>query len=118
MLAWISNTIPRPRAKRAVAIGLVNACGNIGSIPGAYIWPAAYGPYYRKSFGASLSILGFAVFVALVLRTYLKYLNGKLDKEGGIGFEVKQSVIVHTAQLEHETVEIITEKARGFRYLY
>lgn len=31
MLAWISNTITRSRAKRAAAIGIVNAMGNIGS---------------------------------------------------------------------------------------
>lgn len=31
MLAWISNTIPRSRAKRAAAIGIVNAMGNVGS---------------------------------------------------------------------------------------
>lgn len=37
VLAWISNTLPRPPAKRAVAIGLINAMGNIGSIPVTYI---------------------------------------------------------------------------------
>ncbi|KAL4933996.1 MFS transporter [Aspergillus undulatus] len=58
MLAWISSTIPRPPAKRAAAIGIVNAMGNIGSIPGSYIFPAKFGPYYVKSFGAELAILG------------------------------------------------------------
>lgn len=42
MLAWISNTIPRPAAKKAAAIAMVNAMGNIGSIPGSYIWRAEY----------------------------------------------------------------------------
>jgi hypothetical protein len=46
MLAWISNTIPRPAAKKAAAIAMVNAMGNIGSIPGSYIWRAEY---HRKS---------------------------------------------------------------------
>ncbi|TVY35026.1 MFS transporter, partial [Lachnellula occidentalis] len=118
MLAWISNTIPRPRAKRAAAIGLVNACGNIGSIPGAYIWPEVYGPYYRISFGASLAILGFAVCAAFTLRTYLKYLNGKLDKDQSVAFEVNQTALVHAARLENATEEQINEKIRGFRYLY
>lgn len=42
MLAWISTTIPRPAAKKAAAIAIVNAMGNIGSIPGSYIWRAEY----------------------------------------------------------------------------
>lgn len=118
MLAWISNTIPRPRAKRAAAIGIVNACGNIGSIPGAYIWPAAYGPYYRKSFGASLAILGFAVCSAFTLRTYLKYLNGKLDREAGVAFNVNEAIVDNSANLEHETTDQIKQRTHGFRYLY
>ncbi|KAF5007386.1 hypothetical protein FDECE_6272 [Fusarium decemcellulare] len=81
MLAWISNTIPRPAAKKAAAIALVNAMGNVGSIPGSYIWPAKFGPLYIRSFGAEIGILGLACCSAFMLRTYLKRLNGKLDAE-------------------------------------
>ena len=28
ILAWVSSTFPRPRAKRAVALAVVNAAGN------------------------------------------------------------------------------------------
>ncbi|KAL1872319.1 hypothetical protein VTK73DRAFT_1550 [Phialemonium thermophilum] len=83
MLAWVSNTIPGPAAKKAAAIAMVNAMGNIGSIPGSYIWPAKYGPLYVKSFGAEIAILGFASVCAFVLRTYLRHLNKKLDAEEG-----------------------------------
>ncbi|KAL4875791.1 major facilitator superfamily domain-containing protein [Aspergillus karnatakaensis] len=81
MLAWISSTIPRPPAKRAAAIGIINAMGNIGSIPGSYIFPAKFGPYYVKSFGAELAILAFGCVCAFTLRTYLRYLNKKLEQE-------------------------------------
>ncbi|EEB99807.1 hypothetical protein MPER_00417, partial [Moniliophthora perniciosa FA553] len=30
-LVWVSNILPRPPAKRAAAIGIVNGCGNIGN---------------------------------------------------------------------------------------
>lgn len=84
ILAWISNTIPGPPAKRAAAIGLINACGNIGSIPGSYIYPAEYGPYYVQSFGAELAILVFASCCAFVLRTHLKSLNKKIGEEQNV----------------------------------
>ena len=31
-LVWVSNAIPRPPAKRSVAIGLVNGFGNLGNL--------------------------------------------------------------------------------------
>ena len=31
-LVWVSNAVPRPPAKRAVAIGIVNGFGNIGNL--------------------------------------------------------------------------------------
>lgn len=34
-LAWVSNSIPRPPAKRAVAIALVNSCCQLGNIAGS-----------------------------------------------------------------------------------
>ncbi|KAL4910734.1 hypothetical protein BDW74DRAFT_164556 [Aspergillus multicolor] len=85
MLAWISSTIPRPPAKRAAAIGIINAMGNVGSIPGSYIFPSKYGPLYVQSFGAELAVLGMGCICALTLRTYLTYLNKKMDEESERG---------------------------------
>ncbi|ETN40837.1 uncharacterized protein HMPREF1541_05117 [Cyphellophora europaea CBS 101466] len=111
ILAWISNTIPQPAAKKAAAIAIVNSMGNIGSIPGSYIWPRSYGPLYVKSFGAEIAILGFACCMALVLRFYLKRENQKLDREEGrvgIGADGKA--------VEVEAAAGTGQK--GFRYLY
>lgn len=112
MLAWISNTIPRPAAKKAAAIAMVNAMGNIGSIPGSYIWPANYGPLYVKSFGAEIAILGFAGVCGLALRFYLIAQNKKLDREEGsqmaLGAEEGKSGNDGEAPVE----------SKGFRYLY
>lgn len=109
MLAWISNTIPRPAAKKAAAIAIVNAMGNIGSIPGSYIWPAKYGPLYVKSFGAQIAILGFACVCALALRFYLAAQNRKLDREEGF------SVV---GGEDGEKKGGAPRVGRGFRYLY
>ncbi|KAJ5652992.1 hypothetical protein N7507_010418 [Penicillium longicatenatum] len=104
MLGWISSTVPRPPAKRAAAIAIINAMGNIGSIPGSYIFPSNYGPYYVQSFGAELAILAFACVCAFALRTYLRHLNKKLDQE----------------ECERFSQDGITENqhVKSFRYLY
>ncbi|KAJ5642855.1 uncharacterized protein N7484_005362 [Penicillium longicatenatum] len=104
MLGWISSTIPRSPAKRAAAIAIINAMGNIGSIPGSYIFPSNYGPYYVKSFGAELAILAFACLCALALRMYLARLNSKLDQE-------EREHVSHIDSVEYQHV-------KSFRYIY
>ncbi|KAF4912763.1 MFS transporter prlL [Colletotrichum viniferum] len=111
ILAWISNTIPRPAAKKAAAIAMVNAMGNIGSIPGSYIWPAKYGPYYVESFGAEIALLGFAAIAALGLRFYLRAQNKKLDRE-----EAMQDSVEAGAK-DSVGYDDMTE-VKSFRYLY
>ncbi|KAI8277665.1 hypothetical protein K4K59_009431 [Colletotrichum sp. SAR11_240] len=111
ILAWISNTIPRPAAKKAAAIAVVNAMGNIGSIPGSYIWPAKYGPYYVESFGAEIALLGFAAIAALGLRFYLCAQNKKLDREEAMQDSVEagaKDVVGYDGMTE----------VKSFRYLY
>lgn len=103
ILAWISNLIPRPRAKRAAAIGLINAMGNVGSIPGAYIWADKYGPYYQDPFGAMVAILGTGCILALCLRQYLAHLNKKLDSQG---------------VASESGMDVVAESGVKFRYLY
>ncbi|KAL2203301.1 major facilitator superfamily transporter [Sarocladium strictum] len=116
MLAWISNTIPRPAAKKAAAIAMVNAMGNIGSIPGSYIWRAEYHPYYVIPFGAEIAILGLAVCSAFTLRMYLRRENKKLiaseqaeDRPVDVYGEV-----VDVNRVPDSSVKMV----KGFRYLY
>ena len=35
LLVWTSNAIPRPPAKRAAALGIVNGFGNLGNLCGS-----------------------------------------------------------------------------------
>lgn len=113
MLAWISNTIPRPAAKKAAAIALVNAMGNVGSIPGSYIWPAEFGPLYINSFGAEIGILGLACCSAFALRTYLKKQNKKLEAD-----EATTPSAVIAGEPAEKAQEDTTRAQKGFRYLY
>jgi hypothetical protein len=117
MLAWVSNTIPGPAAKKAAAIAMVNAMGNIGSIPGSYIWPAKYGPLYVKSFGAEIAILGTACVFAFVLSMYLRYLNKKLDREEGVAI-VPLEGTAKSESVEESASADLGGGPKGFRYLY
>ena len=47
-LAWISNCLPRPPAKRAAALALINAISNSSSIYASYMYGADAGePEYH-----------------------------------------------------------------------
>ena len=45
-LAWISNTLPRPPAKRAAALAAINAVSNTSSIYASYLYPDSAAPRY------------------------------------------------------------------------
>jgi MFS family permease len=45
-LGWISNTLPRPPAKRAAALAFINAVSNASSIYASYMYPSSAGPRY------------------------------------------------------------------------
>lgn len=48
-LGWISNTLPRPPAKRAAALAAINAISNCSSIYASYMFPKSAGPRYGMS---------------------------------------------------------------------
>lgn len=48
-LGWISNTLPRPPAKRAAALAAINAISNCSSIYASYMYPDSAGPRYGTS---------------------------------------------------------------------
>lgn len=49
-LGWISNTLPRPPAKRAAALAAINAVSNMSSIYSSYMYNQQAGPRYGRSF--------------------------------------------------------------------
>ncbi|KAF2162121.1 hypothetical protein M409DRAFT_69333 [Zasmidium cellare ATCC 36951] len=78
VLAWISNTIPRPPAKRAAALAAINAVSNASSIYASYMYGGA--PRYIVAFSVNCATLFLAIVMAAVLRILLVRLNKKLDR--------------------------------------
>ncbi|KAH8879998.1 MFS general substrate transporter [Thozetella sp. PMI_491] len=79
-LAWISNTIPRPPAKRAAALAFINAVSNCSSIYASYLYPTNWGPQYTYAFVVNCITSFIAIVTATVLRFILVRLNKKLDQ--------------------------------------
>lgn len=79
-LAWISNTLARPPAKRATAIALINAVSNASSIYASYMYPSSAGPRYILAMSVNSGMVFMAICAALLLRIMLMRLNKKLDR--------------------------------------
>ncbi|KAM3076383.1 hypothetical protein ACMFMG_007203 [Clarireedia jacksonii] len=79
-LAWISNTLPRPPAKRATALAFINAASNSSSIYASYMYPKSAGPRYIVAMSVNCAMTFMAICAALILRIMLVRLNKKLDR--------------------------------------
>ncbi|KIP07690.1 hypothetical protein PHLGIDRAFT_70570 [Phlebiopsis gigantea 11061_1 CR5-6] len=81
LFAWVSNTFPRPPAKRAVAVALVNAFSQLGNVAGSYVWPSTWGSSYTNSYAICISTGGFSILILAVMKVHLESVNRKMDKE-------------------------------------
>ncbi|KIY63734.1 MFS general substrate transporter [Cylindrobasidium torrendii FP15055 ss-10] len=118
-LVWVSNTVARPPAKRAAAIGLVNGIGNLGNLIGSYTWKSDWSPGYHPSMGISMGALVISSILSLGIRENLRRANKRMDAD-----EKEQIAVVdkerveEAARLEGITFEEAVERRKGFRYLY
>jgi hypothetical protein len=81
-LAWISNSIPRPPAKRAAALAAINAVSNMSSIYASYMYPQQKGvthPNLVIPLAVDSATAVLAIIMATILRLVLARLNKKLD---------------------------------------
>ncbi len=96
--AWLSNSFPRPAAKRAVVLALTNALSQLGNIAGSYarlslnscrfahnyyryIWPKdKFGPTYRNSYAICIATSGLSIIMCFMFRQELQRQNKKLQE--------------------------------------
>jgi len=81
LYAWISSSIPRPPSKRAVALAFTNCFSQLGNVAGSYVWPSAWGPTYRNSYGICISTQVLAIVMCWIFRRHLQRLNEQLEQE-------------------------------------
>ena len=94
IIPWVSNSIPRPPAKRAIALAFVSCFSQLGNIAGSYVFPSAWGPTYRKSYAICIATQATAIAMFYMFRLHLRLLNERLER----------------VELERG------QKAKGFRY--
>ncbi|RCK66205.1 hypothetical protein Cantr_01934 [Candida viswanathii] len=80
ILTWISNCCPRPPAKRAAAIALVNCLSNSTSIWNAYLYPASDAPRYLVAFCCNCGFIVASIAFAVGLRIRLMVLNKRIER--------------------------------------
>lgn len=124
-LAWISNTLPRPPAKRAAALAAINAVSNTSSIYASYMYVKTAGPRYgrfdRKALSGKDVLTGHVevamavncvtAFIAICCATVLRFILVRLNKRLDRGETIEGAVA------EHEGVPGEAAK-KGFRFLY
>ncbi|CAK9780471.1 MFS general substrate transporter [Cutaneotrichosporon oleaginosum] len=72
LLVWASNEVSHPREKRAIVQAAMNVAGNLASIYGAFLWPAADAPRYFTGWGCTLAFVFTMSVVAFTSRMLFK----------------------------------------------
>jgi hypothetical protein len=82
--AWVSSSIPRPRAKRAASLAIINLMsGGATHFYTSYLFPDGDKPRYYMG-GSALTVAVFlCATTAIAIRFYLARLNQKIDQSGG-----------------------------------
>jgi hypothetical protein len=110
--SWISSSFPRPPAKRAVAIALLNAFSQLGNVAGSYVWNLSDNGY-RKSYGIVLANFGITIFGVFAFRWILQNANKKIAAR-----EEAEDAGAHVEVVSHMDDPDGTKMVpKGFRYL-
>lgn len=111
--SWISSSFPRPPAKRAVAIAIINAFSQLGNVAGSYVWDLTENGY-RKSYGIVTAMFGVTIVGCLSFKFMLEGLNKKLaEAEVADVATTAQNAAVPGERDADETLKM----QKGFRYL-
>ncbi|ORY28124.1 putative tartrate transporter [Naematelia encephala] len=116
--SWISSSFPRPPAKRAVALAMINAFSQLGNIAGSYVWGLTDNGY-RKSYGIVTAMFGITMVGCWLFRRILINLNKELDA-GAKAWESHKDVERKTQLVQHleaDNGEHAMNIKQGFRYL-
>ena len=93
--SWISSSFPRPPAKRAVAIAMINAFSQLGNVAGSYVWDLEDNGF-RGSYGIVTAMFGLTIIGSYFFRHILKGLNKKIEA-GESAWETHGDVVGRTA---------------------
>ncbi|WYZ43088.1 hypothetical protein EsH8_VI_000787 [Colletotrichum jinshuiense] len=114
--SWISSSFPRPPAKRAVAIAMINAFSQLGNVAGSYVWNLKENGF-RKSYGIVTAMFGVTIIGCYIFKVILDNLNKELE-EGERAWEAQGDAANQTADnTNSDEIEAARKMGKGFRYL-
>ncbi|TDL29518.1 sugar transporter [Rickenella mellea] len=79
--AWISNSIPHPPLKRAIALAFINAFSQLGNVVAAFAWPRTWGPSYAISYEICIATSVCAIAMCYLFKRHLIRVNEQLERE-------------------------------------
>ncbi|BAE62166.1 unnamed protein product [Aspergillus oryzae RIB40] len=110
LFTWIATSIPRPPAKRAPAIAIINGLGNSASIWTPSTYSSSEAPYYRTAFGIRQALwLRFLLVRENKLLARFKNGNAVLP-------EPELDKLRQLAIVEGVDIDTARQLRRGFRY--
>lgn len=118
--AWISNSIPRPPAKRTVALAFMNSIGNMASIWTPFSYYDSSEPYFRPALGIVIGLFVVAGLGAVVLRSMMLKMNrelARLEDTDTLLTEKELEKLQKTAELENIDIATARQLQKGFRYM-
>ncbi|KAI1084549.1 putative MFS transporter [Whalleya microplaca] len=108
IIAWVSNSFPRPLVKRSACISFANMIGNTSNIYGSYMYPSSDGPRYLAGGAATAGVSVLVAALAIVARLVLQRQNKKL---------AEREVFESDGQVVNLHAEDREAGAVGFRYI-
>ncbi|KAI6866924.1 permease of the major facilitator superfamily [Hortaea werneckii] len=118
--AWIANAIPRPPAKRAVALAFVNSVGNAASIWTPFTYSPGPDGHYKVAMGINIGLVGIAGIGAIILRVILEKENkqlARLEDEDATLTEKDIRKLNKTAEMEGLSFAAARQLQKGYRYM-
>ncbi|RDW92712.1 uncharacterized protein DSM5745_00034 [Aspergillus mulundensis] len=81
-VSWLSSSLPRPRAKRAAALAIMNLMGaGVAHFYTSYMFPDSQKPRYYAGGGIMSGACLLCAVMALTIKWYLRRENRRMDEE-------------------------------------
>lgn len=99
-VSWVSASLPRPRAKRAAALAIMNLIGaGVAHFYTAFVFPDSQKPRYYAGGGVMSGACLLCAVMALAIKYYLKGQNKMLEEaENTEGIPAAQSKAIKRAR--------------------
>ena len=118
--AWMSTCASRPPAKRAAALGFMNAVGNAASIWTSFTYFDSQGDRYPVALGIVIGLMVTSGIGGIWQRMLLVRENQRLanlENEDIILSDKEMKRLQKTAETEGIDISTARQQQKGFRYL-